>query len=284
MVFWICGVVYDVSEWAVVYLGGVGVKTALVTGGTGRDIAAMAVLALNIRETNGKWIDELVIFHDGIGEEDQKLVKKIFPARFEKYKCPIGKWKQIQNKSVRYFTSMVFCKYECFRLLNDYDVVTWSDYDIIIKEDISEIVKGQEDINIVVNQDEKLCNMFFKSIEKRDMSEYDMNGPCICTPLFVLKKGIQRYEEYYKWCYRMTDRFIKDLYLPEQCIMTMLVQKYKLPLGRIDRNIYAVHPKEDSSVAKILHAYGAVKFWNGLSNEKWENYYQQWLAMGGSII
>lgn len=259
-------------------------KTALVTGGTGKDIAAMAVLALNIKETNSSWIDELVIFHDGIGNKDQDLIKSIFPSRFERYKCPISRLQQFQNKSVRYFSPMVFCKYECFRLLDDYDMVIWSDYDILIKGDISEITGGTENICIVVNENEILRNMFFKSIEKRDMSEYDMNGECICTPLFVLKRGLSRYKEYYQWCYTMTKRYIRDLYLPEQCITTMLIQKYKLPLDRIDRNIYAVHPREDSPEAKILHSYGPSKFWNGLDHEGWNNYYQQWRSMGGSRI
>lgn len=259
-------------------------KTALVTGGTRKDVAAMAVLALNIKETNSSWIDELVIFHDGIRNKDQDLIKSIFPSKFEKYKCPINRLQQFQNKSVRYFSSMVFCKYECLRLLDDYDMVIWSDYDILIKGDISKITDGTENICIVVNEKEILRNMFFKSIEKRDMSEYDMNGECICTPLFVLKRGLSKYKEYYQWCYATTKRYIKDLYLPEQCIITMLVQKYKLSLDRIDRNIYAVHPREDSPEAKILHSYGALKFWNGLDHERWNSYYQQWRSMGGSRI
>lgn len=282
--FWVCRFIYDVSEWNIGYLGGLGVKTALVTGGTGKDIAAMAVLALNIKETNSSWIDELVIFHDGIRKQDKDVMNCIFPVRFERYKCPVSRLKLFQNKSVRYFSSMVFCKYECFRLLDDYDMVIWSDYDVLIKEDISEIAGGTKNFRIVVNEDEILRNMFFKSIEKYDMSEYDMNGKCICTPLFALKKGLCEYKEYYQWCYEMTKRYIRDLYLPEQCIMTMLVQKYKLSLDTIDRNVYAVHPKEDHPEAKILHAYGPSKFWSGLDNDQWNGYYQQWLSLGGSKI
>jgi len=44
------------------------------------------------------------------------------------------------------------------------------------------------------------------------------------------------------------------------------------------------HPndKELADNAKIIHAYGQPKFWNGLSNEQWNKNYQMWIAMGGN--
>ena len=63
-------------------------KTAIVTGGTHKDVSAMGALALNIREITPELADELIIFHDGISEKEQQIIKQIFPAKFVRYKYP----------------------------------------------------------------------------------------------------------------------------------------------------------------------------------------------------
>ena len=59
-------------------------KTAIVTGGTKNHFPAMAVLALNIADKCPDIADELIIFHDGISEVEQKKVQQIFPTVFIK--------------------------------------------------------------------------------------------------------------------------------------------------------------------------------------------------------
>lgn len=256
-------------------------KTALVTGGTKKDVAAMAVLALNIQETNKNLADELVIFHDGIAQCDQMLIKQIMPTRFIRYRCPVSKLKLYQNASIRYFSTMLFCKFECLKLLDEYDAVVWSDYDVLIKESIQEILQEEHGFYVVANSERTLQSMFHTSINKRDMSAYDMQGESITTPLFVMRRDIGNYHEYYDWCYKALGAFYRDLYLAEQCIYSMLVQKYRIPYSKISLETYVVHPKDDNEKAKILHAYGQPKFWNGLENSKWKEYYSRWLGMGG---
>lgn len=256
-------------------------KTAIVTGGTKKDVAAMAVLALNLQETNKQLADELIIFHDGISDSDQKIICKIMPARFIKYKCPVSKLKLYQNPSIRYFSTMLFCKFECFKLLDEYDAVVWTDYDVLIKDSIQEILQKECGFYVVANGEMTLQSMFHSSVCKRDMDAYDMQGECITTPLFVMRKDIGIYMKYYEWCYKALKEYYRDLYLAEQCIFSMLVQKFHIPYSKIDLETYVVHPKDDSARAKILHAYGQPKFWNGIENTKWEKYYTEWLNMGG---
>lgn len=259
-------------------------STALVTGGTKKDVAAMAVLAMNIRETNRGLVDEFVVLHNGIKKKDRELIGKILPTRFIRYCCPVSAIKLWRNKAIRYFSPMVLCKFECFKLLNDYDCVVWSDYDVIIKEDISEILDSECYYTTVCNHETRLREMFYESILSKDVQEYDLEGDCICTPLFVIKRGLQNYNEYYEWCYRKLEEYVRDVSLPEQCIFTMLVQKFHLEFNEIDPDVYAMYPKKDSEKVKILHAYGRPKFWSGLYNEQWNQYYNEWLSMGGSKI
>lgn len=251
-------------------------KTAIVTGGTKKDVDAMAVLALNLQKVSPNLADELIIFHDGISAKKQELIKKIMPTRFIKYKCPINWFRLMSNRTIRYFSPMVFCKYECLKLLNEFDTVIWTDYDILIKENIDELKDKEGDLVVIVNAEVPLRDMFYPSIEKADTSAFDLNGESICMPLFVLHNTLENYNFYYEWCYEMTKKYLKHLYLPEQCILTMMTQIYKIPFQQIPKPIYCMHPREEVKETKILHAYGQPKFWNGLYNEEWNSYYEEW--------
>ena len=130
-------------------------KTAIVTGGTRKDVSAMGALALNIREITPDLADELIIFHDGISEKEQQIIKHIFPTKFSRYKFPVGFWTKRRNSSLRYFSPMVFCKYECFRLLQEYDRVIWTDYDIVIVKELEELLENNAGLQIVEDRDRK---------------------------------------------------------------------------------------------------------------------------------
>jgi len=252
---------------------------AIVTGGTKNDADAMAVLALNLKETNPDLADELVIFHDGIAKEKQLLMQQIMPIRFVRYKCPINWFKLKGNKTIRYFSPMVFCKIELFRLLQEYEVVIWTDYDVLIRESITEILDMKEGLSVLTNEDVPLSDMFYKTIYKKNMSNYNLTGKSICAPLIVMNRNIGDYMEYYKWCYECAGKYIKHLYLPEQCIFTMLVQLHDIGYEELDMQVYCMHPDEVRYNTKILHAYGQPKFWNGLHNEEWNRYNNLWKEM-----
>ena len=251
-------------------------KKALVTGGTKNDIDAMAVLAINAKEKCPDLFDELVIFHDGVDSDIQKLVNTVVPTKFIRYKCPVSKIKLMLNGNIRYFSPMVFCKIECFRLLKEYDVVTWSDYDVVIKEDISDLLYCEGN-SFVVNYDTTLEKMFLNSLDRSRVCEYNLHGESVCTPLFVLKREcISDVDVLCEWYYHTLNKLYKHLYLPEQCLFTMMGQRWNIVNNRLNPLEYSEHPSNDNDSVRIIHAYGQPKFWNGLFNENWNTYYQQW--------
>lgn len=252
---------------------------ALVIGGTKKDWEAMAVFLLNFKMVMPNTVEDIIVFHDGITKKQQKLMNNVSKIKFVRYICPISKLKCLKNKSVRYFSRMVFCKYECFRLLKEYDFVVWSDYDVVLKESIAEIIDTQCGFKTVCNEEIPLRENLLKKITNRDILKYDLLAESICTPLFVLHRNIGDYTNYYSWCYKQTKKYINDLYLPEQAIISMLVQKYNIDYEKIDRRVYCSHPSNDKQDIKVLHAYGQPKFWNGLDNKIWNNYYQKWQEM-----
>lgn len=255
-------------------------KTVIVTGGTCKDVAAMGTLALNIREVIPDLADELIIFHDGIRDREQKIIENIFPTKFYNYKFPINFTDMRKNSSLRYFSPMVFCKYECFRLLKEYDRVIWTDYDVVILKNIRELVSEKAPLQIVEDT-EPLSNMFFDNISEVDTESFDLKKNGVCTPLFVITKGIGDYLEYYEWCQQATRKYAPYIYLPEQCIISLLIQKYDIRYKCLPVAKYALHPNDYDGNASIIHSSGRPKFWEGLYNEEWERYYKAWIERGG---
>lgn len=254
-------------------------RRAIVTGGTKNDTAPIAVFAINIKATNEKLFDELIVFHDGIKEKDQKLIKQIFPTRFIEYKYP-GKSKN--DEVVSYFSSMVFCKYECFKLLNEYDIVVWSDYDVVIQGDLSCFCELKDDSFRILTCETSVKDMFYKNIEHDEINKYDLDLRAVGTPLFALSNHLHENMKIYDWCYRKTIEWDSDLYLPEQCIFSLAVQEFDITVERFPFDIYACYPTKVKGDEIIIHAAGQPKFWNGLNNETWNAMYSEWISMGGS--
>ncbi|MCQ2593882.1 MAG: hypothetical protein MJ196_01320 [Treponemataceae bacterium] len=259
-------------------------KTAIVTGGTAKDAAAMAVLALNIKETNPNLTDEMVIFHDGISKKDQQLMQKIMPCRFIFYKSPFEKPENFDKNVLEYFSPMVFCKYECFKLLNEYETVIWTDYDVLICKDLSNLTDfgGKNYIKMCQGPD----NFRFQFNDKFDQTkypQYNWNEPNIHMNLFALSDKIQNAEKIYSECIRLTNELAPFILCPEQAILQMVMADEKLSYTPLAFNIYSVRPCDIPSCPdyKILHTFAQPKFWNGINHEKWENYYTQWRKMGG---
>lgn len=255
-------------------------KTVIVTGGTHKDVSAMGVLALNIKEITPDLADELIIFHDGINKKEQQIIQNIFPTKFYRYKFPLDFWAKRRNSSLRYFSHMVFCKYECFRLLKEYDRVIWTDYDIVILKDLKELLTGNAGLQIVADN-APLKRMVYEK-NQAELQEFDLEQNGVSTPLFVLTRKIGDYQKCYEWCNQATTEYAPYLYLPEQCIISMMIQKFQIPYSNLQEKKYALHPRDYDGEASIIHAYGRPKFWEGLFNEQWEKYYSQWLALGGS--
>ena len=256
-------------------------RTIIVTGGTHKDVSAMGVLALNIKEIAPGLADELLIFHDGIRKKEQKIIQKIFPTSFQKYSFPINFQARRRNRSLRYFTPMLFCKYECFRLLEEYDRVIWTDYDVLILRDLKELLDNDSGLQIVESGG-TLRQMFLPNVSEIDMSDYNLEQSCVSTPLFVMTRKIGDYNKFYDWCIKATQKYAAYIDLPEQCIISMLIQRYNIEYFNLCNKKYALHPREYDGKASILHSYGRPKFWEGLYNEQWEKYYRMWCELGGS--
>jgi lipopolysaccharide biosynthesis glycosyltransferase len=261
-------------------------KKALVIGGTHNDAVPMAVFVINIKKTNPHLVDEIVIFHDGIPQKTQNLMNSIFPCRFEYYQFPGYKPSDFNNYVNKYFTPMVFCRYECLRLLNEYSVVMWSDYDVVILKDISELMEPcVSGIKLLWQEHctDSIYDTFLSSIKDAGLSKYNLQLISWSSANIVLYDFLDDYMAMYQWCLDITRQLGRHLYLTELSIFNLLLQEFGLDPFVIPDNVFCVNPSRDriTDKAKILHAYGQPKFWNGVKNDIWEKNYQDWLAVGG---
>lgn len=256
-------------------------KRVIVTGGTKSDVAPIAVFAHNIKDTNDHLFEKLIVFHDGIKKKDQELINQIIPTEFILYNPTFDTKNDVV---VTYFSKMVFCKYECFKLLNEYDVVVWSDYDVVIYDKLDELcVYNGIDLKGVVNEG-KLRGEFYKEIVNPEIKEYDLSVGAFSTPLMVMFSSMKKYMDVYDFCNTKTMEYSEDIYLPEQCIMALALQEFEIEVEKLDPKIYVCLPRDfkKQDYVKIFHAAGPVKFWNGLENEEWNRRYDKWLKSGGS--
>lgn len=254
-------------------------KRAIVTGGTKSDVAPIAVFAINIRNTNAELFDELVVYHDGFKAKDMRLINDIFPTKFIKYEYPN---KSKNDEVLSYFSKMLFCKYECFALLKDYDEVVWSDYDVVIQGSLKEICNASGRCINVLSCNDKLSSMFYKKITNEEILNYNLQCDGIPTPIFTISSDLSDYEKIHLWCYEKTKQYDEDIYYPEQCIFSLAIQEFNIDCKKYPFEIYACHPNNAVGDEIILHASGPVKFWNGLYNECWQSMYGEWRKMGGS--
>lgn len=254
-------------------------NNAVVFGLTSDQVFAVACVMMDLRCLSPGLVDEVVIIHDGINRKDQKILESILPTRFILYDFPIKSARVLNASSVRQFTKMVFTKFECLRLLDDYRNVMWLDYDIVVQGNLSELF-SYCDVGIkFMPGDNSVRGQLHVPV-----SEYDMDAVGVGAGLFVFQDQLKNYMQMHQFCYEELDKYAEILYMPEQAIFDFMIQYFDLKPVMIDSRVYSPHPTDQALApsAKIIHAYGQPKFWNGLHNEQWERNYQAWIACGGS--
>lgn len=253
-------------------------ETAIVFGATKNFAFAIASVLMDLKKFDYSWITEVVIFHDGISDKQQKLLNSILPCVFERYNFPIKDKSRFDQNILNYFSEMVFSKFECFRLLNFYKNVIWLDYDIVIMNDISELISYSDPGFKILPAKHNVLDQLNQSI-----SDYDMSKRGVSTATFVLQDHLDNYNVIYDHAYQKADKYSKYLRYPEQAIFDFIIQDFNLKLEFINWDTYAVHPDELDKLddAIIIHSYGHKKFWNEIKNENWLINYSNWLKMGG---
>ena len=252
---------------------------AVVFGSTSNHAFAIACVMMDLSRLSPGLVDEVIIFHDGIDKSDQTILSTILPTRLIEYEFPIKDRSVLNAPSVRQFTKMVFTKFECLRLLDEYRNVLWLDYDIVIQSDISELFLPSKTGIKFLPGGLKVSGQL-----RHEISEYDLDREGMCASTFVFQDTLDEWAAMYSFCYNRLQKYADDLYMPEQAIFDFMIQEFRLSPEIINPKEYTPHPTDPkfADSAKIIHSYGQPKFWNGLENNQWDSNYKTWLDAGGT--
>lgn len=253
-------------------------NTAIVMSATSNMAFAMGTILLNLKEVSPNFADEVFIFSDGyISKKDKKIMNSIYPTTCIKYEPPISDEVLSQIPTGEYFSPLVLAKYECFKLLKEFKNVVFLDYDQVIKDNLNELTSNPELNCMMVATEDTKCNF------EEPIFDYDMEKVGFGTNVFVVKDTLD-YNKIYNFLYEKTIKYASKLKLPEQAIMSIMLQEFGIE--PVTLGSYCIHPvfssEELQEKAKVIHCFGPKKFWNGVDYEPWEKYYKQWLSLGGS--
>ncbi len=252
-------------------------ELAIVLGCTDNMTFALANVILGVLKNNPDLNTEFVIFHNGIKEKDQNILNKIANCIFEEYDFPLKDNQKFVESSMNQFTYMMYSRYECFDLLNKYKNVIWLDIDIIVKEGLTELITScKGDMGLWLSNDDMSVN-FTKPLVNYDMLKKSYNSGVI-----VFKDTLPEFQNMKKWCYDKTSELAEILYCPDQGIINLLIEDFKINLTNLDEKFNCHPSKKCSKNAVILHSYRPEKFWNFWSIKEWNENYKKWIKIGGT--
>ncbi len=245
-------------------------KRAIVLGGTKDKAFAIGTFLISFIRHHSMEDTDVVVFHDGMDRESMAAISRIHAVHFVEYEPPrTNDW----HPNFEHFTPMVLSKFECLRLLNIYDSVTWFDYDMLVAKPLGEFFSPDgEGMKAILGQTVSQ----YLGIETDDalITRYaDARG--IHASAMLFNRSIGNYTEMYEWCLAQTARLGSILALPDQIILSLMVNNFDVSLYPISFEIYSSHPRDRDSLlhrrhVKIWHSFLKDKYWDGsFYDEDW---------------
>lgn len=119
---------------------------AIVTCGTADMSFAIGTMLLNFKsKTKIKSYDTFIFSDSKIKQKDKTLFEQKFNCKIIDYTCPVDLSKT-KNRFIKYFSPIVFSKFETLKLLKYYDQVLYLDYDIVILKTIDDLFLKKMDL------------------------------------------------------------------------------------------------------------------------------------------
>lgn len=258
-------------------------ERTIVMGGT-KDLAfAMATLLMSLIEKNPSVRTDIIIYHNGISKKEQEAINSIYPCIFRCYQSPFAEVHNWKQGIMERFTDMVFVKYECLRLLEEYRTVVWLDYDMLIEGDLNELfVPVEGGLRLILSQ--TLADQVMDNIKNSELKKY-AGAVGVHSSTMAFYDSLPDYMSLYRWCIDVTKRYADDLGTPEQVVFTLMIHKFQLPVYPLQFQLYSPHPKDRGTLwdayVKIWHTYGKEKYWTSIEDIRWNRLYRRYQELLG---
>lgn len=257
--------------------------------------ALVGTVLLQLQRTNPGLFDEAIIYYvDEIAASDREVMCSIMPCRFVKYLPPLRSWLFTKPRFSR-FSALMFCRYEMFAYLAEFETITWLDTDILIQGDLRRLIElaktsgaaliREDPLNKTAENPDRMRTCFTGDLPGYRLEEY-----LYCSGTIVFTDKITVYKDYTRWCYEKTVEWADILSLPDQGVINAAIQAFNIKVTAVSGKDYCCYPSlgRDCSGAAIVHAWGSNKFWNDwylyLHYPVWGDYYEEWQGMGGSSL
>lgn len=254
--------------------------------------ALVGTVLLQLQNTNKGLFDEAIIYYKTpISAKDRELMCSIMPCRFIEYQPPLPDY-LFEKPRFQRFSVLMFCRYEMFSYLDEFDTITWIDTDILIQDSLEDLISAAQKTGAAMVHEDPIHKTAENTDRMRtcfttDVPGYKMDEYLYPSGTIVFSKKIGGYKNYTKWCYQKTIEWADILSLPDQGVINAAIQQFKIKVSPVAGKDYCCYPYmgRDCSSAKIIHTWGSNKFWNDwyncLSFPQWKGYYQNWIEMGG---
>ncbi len=253
-------------------------QRAIVLGATGNMAFALGSVFPGIKKHSPKLNADLIVFQEGISDKDKEILNSILPCAFIDYSFPENEQLKL---AINRYSNLSFCRYEMFKMLDEYKKILWLDADILIQKDFSDIFNYARTGISLAPEDTKLRMCFSKPIENYDLTRKNYN-----SGVLLISDKLSNYQNITEWLYNKTFELADSLKFPDQGIINLLLQEFKPENDELPER-YNCHPtKNNPKNAVIVHPYSPQKFWSWYNKayqfKEWDDNYKQWLTMGGS--
>lgn len=265
-------------------------KCAYILAASQNIIWAAANVALELNRYMPNEEFDILIYHRGLEKQDItalnkikniKLKELILPEHFEETilnNMPKGR---LANKN----SLLTFAHYEVFNVLDEYKTAIWLDIDTSIQGNIAQL---QTYGPLGMPEDKHNSGRFSARINfTAPIPEYDMEAPAFCTAVVVATDALKRAKEIYQWCWQETMKHAKFLITPDQGIIQLALQHFRLKVNPVpfeEYTCFATWPM--SHIAKIVHFGTGQKVWNTpdlyQAFPQWQRTHLEYLSLGGS--
>ena len=258
-------------------------NTAVVLGATGNLTFALGVVLKGLKRHNAAMLEraDIIIYYQKMDEPCRQALNQIVPCRFVEYHFP--HMEGMRPHILRDYGEMTFVRYECFRFLKQYEYVLWLDADILVQGDISGMLT-QIPHGIGFRReyyDERVRVNFTK-----DIPGYTMDAPHYNAGIMAASHKLPgNRDELSDWCYQKTSEISESLYYPDQGILLLMCEHFKLTIDPLDEkyNCEARRRAAALKTAAIVHAVGHRKFWKYYYLDEWFQTYKEWVKETGLV-
>lgn len=264
-------------------------KNAIFLACNEKFIFTLSTLLLSLKKNSPKALEkaDVLIYYQGFSASDIDLIQKIYPCEFVEYKFAVNT--NFEHENFKKFSQLTFARYEIFDILDKYKKVLYIDVDIMITGDLSYIFDnfGDKSGIAMCKDTQKGLTLITKNFVE-PLDNYDMTVPCYNAGVTLFCDNIKNRQNLRMWCYERTAQWLENLVCPDQGVVNIMLQEFGIEIEVMPDTCNCT-PSNDKYYDKsrrdilVYHcAGGGVRFWRYSWDSRWEEFYRDYLALGGT--